>query len=420
MPSGTELWRRTRAHSGPPVDGYGGAPAQRLNEAASTERNYSPASPQILPADDTPGAEMYRMLRTALRIGLVFAVLAGIGGIRLKRASVTLALVLLTLAALTLCGCGPAVPDVKGMTPSQAAQALRSAGFDVGRIDYAEGALGAQGAVIAQTPRAGDHAQRGSLAILTVAGPPPVPAPNVIGLDTDRAQAALTAAGLVLGATRSSFSATAPAGSVTSQTPAAETTVPRGSRVNVVLSKGPQPIPVPSVNGRPQAEAVALLQQAGFKVKFGVPAFSSVKAGNVFKQAPATGSAPRGSVVTITISKGAAPSVNSSRPNGGSAAANHKSGGSISCQRDSSKVIWLNKGKFSYSYSFSGETDYQGWTYQTSVYISNAATDDVVRELMSNGADGPVSGSGSQFAPYTGWYTLDVVTCYPGTVKVWQ
>ncbi len=61
------------------------------------------------------------------------------------------------------------------------------------------------------------------------------------------------------------FSETVPAGSVVRFDPPAGTQVPRGAPVQVVVSKGKEPKPVPATFGKTPAEAAAILRAAGFE-----------------------------------------------------------------------------------------------------------------------------------------------------------
>jgi beta-lactam-binding protein with PASTA domain len=73
--------------------------------------------------------------------------------------------------------------------------------------------------------------------------PAPVQVPNIVGMTQADAQSAITSAGLVVGTIDQASSSTVPQGSVISQTPAAATSVARGSAVNLVVSTGPAVAP---------------------------------------------------------------------------------------------------------------------------------------------------------------------------------
>jgi hypothetical protein len=131
----------------------------------------------------------------------------------------------------------------------------------------------------------------------------PVAAPVLGGLDTTAAVAALTASGLKLGTVTQSYSETIPAGVLISQKPASGAKAPKGSTVEIVVSKGPAPVLVPSVLNKSEADATKVLKTAGFLVVPSQKADDATK-GVVIAQDPNKGSAPRGSLVRITVSTG--------------------------------------------------------------------------------------------------------------------
>ena len=97
----------------------------------------------------------------------------------------------------------------------------------------------------------------------------------------------------------------APANQVIAQDPEAGAEADEGSTVNLTVSSGPEPVAVPDVVGKPQAEANQILTAAGFVVNV-VPAESNdVPEGNVISQDPAANAeAAPNSQVTITVSSG--------------------------------------------------------------------------------------------------------------------
>jgi len=75
--------------------------------------------------------------------------------------------------------------------------------------------------------------------------------------------------------------------------------------VSVVVSKGRQPISVPTVVGRGAEAAAAAVTKAGLKAVRGADVNSdTVPAGQVVSQSPAKGTLFRGGTVTIVVSKG--------------------------------------------------------------------------------------------------------------------
>ena len=91
------------------------------------------------------------------------------------------------------------------------------------------------------------------------------------------------------------------AGTILSTDPIPGTTVPKGTVIKVVLSKGPVLVDVPNVVGMDVATATTTLESAGFAVKT-VNKLTVAILNKVYSQNPAAGSkAPKGSVVTLEI-----------------------------------------------------------------------------------------------------------------------
>jgi eukaryotic-like serine/threonine-protein kinase len=94
-------------------------------------------------------------------------------------------------------------------------------------------------------------------------------------------------------------------GTVTGQSPAPGTMVVKGTTVRINVSKGLPPVVVPAdVIGKSEATATAELQQLGFNVSR-QEADSTKPKGTVIDANPKPGtSLPRGSQVTLTLSRG--------------------------------------------------------------------------------------------------------------------
>ena len=77
-----------------------------------------------------------------------------------------------------------------------------------------------------------------------------------------------------------------------------------GTRVQINISRGVKPLTIPSVVGQPYESAASALQGAGFKVaRRNVD--STEPAGTVVDQQPdGGGTAPAGSTITLSVSKG--------------------------------------------------------------------------------------------------------------------
>src|SRR5262249_18406522 len=128
--------------------------------------------------------------------------------------------------------------------------------------------------------------------------------PKVVGKSLARATTALEKAGFVLGAKKERFDVGSSAGTVIEQNPASGE-APKGSPVDLVVSKGPPPTPVPDVTGRTQEAATAQLHGAGLTVDVQTAFSDSVAKGRVIGTTPSAGAtAPYGSPITLTVSQG--------------------------------------------------------------------------------------------------------------------
>jgi len=164
--------------------------------------------------------------------------------------------------------------------------------------------------IIRQDPRAGSVLKQGSTVTLVASrGLPPVSIPSLSGLDCAHAQATLAAVHLKgdCPPTSATYSATVPVNQVVSFSQngvSNPSTVPYGTTVEIVISKGPPPVPVPQVSGS-FAQAEAALVAAGFKVAEAKEYSSSVAAGTVTRTDPATGTPiQKGTTVTVYVSLG--------------------------------------------------------------------------------------------------------------------
>ncbi|HOK90347.1 MAG TPA: PASTA domain-containing protein, partial [Candidatus Hydrogenedentes bacterium] len=202
------------------------------------------------------------------------------------------------------------VPSLAGLAEGAAITAVTDASLRVGNITRVCSDTVAAGLVINQDPAAGARVRRNSTVDLAVStGPCTVAVPDVSGLTQADATASLASAGLATGSVTSQCSSTVPAGSVISQSPAANTRVTPGSAVNLVVSTGPCPVTVPALAGISRADAIAAILAAGLAVgDVGEQCDSTAAADAVISQSPAAGTqvAP-GSAVNLVVSTGPCP-----------------------------------------------------------------------------------------------------------------
>ena len=213
------------------------------------------------------------------------------------------------------------VPNVVGLTQNAAITAIQTAALTVGAITQATSATVPAGTVISQNPVDGINVVLGTPVSFVVssgtAPPTNIPVPDVVGQPQNTAIAAIQAVALTVGAITPQASATVPAGTVISQSPAAGINVALGSPVNIVVSSGPGQVAVPNVVSLTQAAAITAIQGAGLTIGTITQATSAtVAAGSVISQSPVAGiSVALGSPVDFVVSSGTAPPTNVLVPN---------------------------------------------------------------------------------------------------------
>jgi eukaryotic-like serine/threonine-protein kinase len=195
------------------------------------------------------------------------------------------------------------VPSVVGMTVTEARAELDDAGLtaEVERRNSQE----PQGQVLRQDPEAGATAQEGdSVRLVVSGGVRQVDVPDVVDETEDEAQADIEAADLNVGQVDREASDDADEGVVISQSPEAGTQADAGSDVDLVVSSGPETVPVPGVIGLSEDDAVAALDDVGLVADV-VTEPNDAEEETVFDQDPEEGTelAP-GETVTISVSEG--------------------------------------------------------------------------------------------------------------------
>jgi serine/threonine-protein kinase len=145
------------------------------------------------------------------------------------------------------------------------------------------------GHVIWQDPPPGVALPRGSVVHLTTSdGPAPVSVPDVAGFEVPQARQVIEVAGLRIGEVDTVPNA-ADAGVIVATRPPSGTTRSSGSKVGLLVSKGPADIRVPDVVGLDQEEARRRLETAGLKVGKITTRSARGRAGLVLQQRPGPG-----------------------------------------------------------------------------------------------------------------------------------
>ena len=204
-----------------------------------------------------------------------------------------------------------AIPDLIGVDQGEATNLVTEFKWEIVVVEEANEELPV-GAVIRTDPETGKKLETGkALTFVVSTGPPPVPLPELNGLDASTALATLTDGGLVLGVETPEYSEEVPVGviirwAISSQpTLVAGQEVIKGTAVDTFVSQGPAPRVVPDLTGMSIESATTALTDLRLTINRGDDQFSLVATGGVATQSPAPGeSLARGTAVTVAISKG--------------------------------------------------------------------------------------------------------------------
>jgi serine/threonine-protein kinase len=204
-----------------------------------------------------------------------------------------------------------AIPDLIGVDQGEATNLVTEFKWEIVVVEEANEELPV-GAVIRTDPETGKKLETGkALTFVVSTGPPPVPLPELNGLDAATALATLTDGGLVLGVETPEYSEEVPAGVIIRWTIGSQPTlvagqeVIKGTAVDTFVSQGPAPRVVPDLTGMSIDSATTALTDLQLTINRGDDQFSIVAAGGVATQSPAAGeSLARGTGVTVAISKG--------------------------------------------------------------------------------------------------------------------
>ena len=198
------------------------------------------------------------------------------------------------------------VPNVIGLTYSDAVQQLQQKGFTAERGETRFHNAAPKGTVLDQQPAPGSRESPNIRVTLVVSGGQRYgTVPGVIGMSRELALNALEVAGFDAGDV-SERPSNEPRGAVIDSRPRPGTQAPMPSVVSLVISAGPTTVIVPDVVGRSVSDARLLLRQVGLDVGdvlWGATGSSIADAGAVVvSQAPPAGSqAASGSKVNLSV-----------------------------------------------------------------------------------------------------------------------
>jgi beta-lactam-binding protein with PASTA domain/ABC-type amino acid transport substrate-binding protein len=212
------------------------------------------------------------------------------------------------------------VPDLVGLTRRDAEEQAARADLEL-RVTFRQTSDEPEGTVLSQAPRPGREVPAGTTVTVVVATEPAAVAiPNVSGLTEADAFAVLLDAGLQPGERTRRYSDTVPSGRVIRTDPRAGTVVQRGTTVDYLLSRGPEPTPTPSptppgvvtvpdVRNETEVDAVSELLDAGLQPGERFERYhGTVPAGRVIRTDPAAGTrVARNTAIDYYLSRGPEP-----------------------------------------------------------------------------------------------------------------
>jgi len=196
------------------------------------------------------------------------------------------------------------VPDVANKSREEAESALESAGLSYDVTERTHESI-PRGSAIATEPAAGSSVPSGTNVKLVISsGKEITEVPDLTGMNTSDARAALDKAGLTLNSqVQEEASDDQPAGAVITQSPAQGSQVSKGTKVSITVSTGPENVRVPIVSGQSEEDARSNLESAGFTVVVN-RVDSTEPEGQVISASNEGESLAPGSEITLEVSKG--------------------------------------------------------------------------------------------------------------------
>jgi len=198
-----------------------------------------------------------------------------------------------------------AVPRVLGLTVAEAQAEVQKAKLQTADGGSEPHPSAPAGVVVWQDPPPDVIAPEGTkVALVSSAGPPKIPVPDVANLDAELAQSLLQAAGLVVSQVES-VQAASPSGLAMLTRPPAGTVLTPGAGLTMVVSRGAPTIPIPDLLGLGSADARTRLEMEGLQLGTVTRRRTTDAApGTVVAQAPAAGTlAAPGTVVDIVVAR---------------------------------------------------------------------------------------------------------------------
>ena len=200
------------------------------------------------------------------------------------------------------------MPDVSGYDEATAQKMLEDAGLKNIAFESEYSTEYDMGDVIRTTPEANAKVTSETEIIMYVSkGTEKIEVPNVEGDKVTAAEKELEEAGLVVEKTTYDYHDSVAKDKVVSQSLTPGKKVDRGTKITLVVSKGQKPeetVNVPNLSGLTLQGAKALLESKGLLLVDGGEEYSEEDIGKVSRWEPYGTSVPKGTKITVWISKG--------------------------------------------------------------------------------------------------------------------
>lgn len=167
------------------------------------------------------------------------------------------------LSATVLARGDVTVPNIVELSVEEGREKLEKAGLSLGEVQSVNHPTIAKGLITSQSPGASEIVKKNrTVDVLVSEGPTMVTVPNVVNSSFAVAQVTLDNQKLVVGEVTRVYHKQIPAGEVIHQDPAKDKQVVEGTAVNLVVSKGPEPIwiKMPNLTGLPLYQAKVILE----------------------------------------------------------------------------------------------------------------------------------------------------------------
>lgn len=221
------------------------------------------------------------------------------------------------------------VPDVRGMSETEAQKELEDAGFKVTSSFRYDDSV-ASGNVISTTPSAGTKAEKGSTVTMLVSqGTDKKTVPDVRGMADATAQSTIKNYGFNVGTVTYDYSDSVEKGMVISQTVTPGGKAAAGTTISITVSNGPKPeekIDIQSFVGQQESALKSWASQNGLYTNVSDSQYSSSYAkGCIISMSPSSGNISKGGTISYVVSLGAKPQ---EPTNGGTTGDNNNQNGS--------------------------------------------------------------------------------------------